>query len=86
MLKNNIFRLIKLVSMCLILFFLFDTFSVLLVSLLMYLKIKEFLFSWQDVFCSFIQTGYIGGLLLGAGIWIKIKIHEYKITKNNKCN
>lgn len=87
MLKNDFFRLIRLVLMCLVLFFLFDAASVLLASLLVYFKTEVFLLNWADIFSSFLQTGYIGGIVLGTAIWIKIKIQEHQIRKkNNRSN
>lgn len=87
MLKNDFFRLVGLVLMCLVLFFFFDAASVMLASLLVYFKTGVFLFNWQDIFSSFLRTGYIGGGVLGTAIWIKIKIQEHQVRKkNNRSN
>lgn len=83
MLKNDFFRLVGLVLMCLVLFFFFDAASVLLASLLVYFKTGVFLFNWKDIVSSFLQTGYIGGGVLGTAIWIKIKIQEHQVRKKN---
>ncbi len=79
--KSNFFLLIKLVIMCLILFLFFDLISVLLGSLIIYVKKGFFPFSWSDVFASFFKSGYVGGLILGGGIWIKIWLKERKKQK-----
>ena len=79
--KSNFFLLIKLMFMCLILFLFFDIISVLLGSLIVYFKKGFFPFSWSDVFASFFNSGYVGGLILGVGIWIKIWLKERKNQK-----
>jgi len=79
--KSNFFLLIKLMSMCLILFLFFDMTSVLLASLMVYFKKGFFPFSWETVFTSFFESGYVGGLILGVGIWIKIWLKERKSRK-----
>ncbi len=79
--KSNFFLLIKLMLMCLILFLFFNFISVLLASVIIYLKKGFFPFSWESVFVSFFKSGYVGGLILGFGIWIKIWLKERKNQK-----
>ncbi|WP_312217412.1 hypothetical protein [Pantoea vagans] len=81
MLKNNLFILIKLIFGCLILFLIADVVSELLASSIIYFKKGFFPFSWSDVFASFLKSGYVGGLILGVGIWIKIWLKERKKQK-----
>ncbi|MCX8957731.1 hypothetical protein [Erwinia psidii] len=81
MLKNNFFSLIKLILSCLILFLIADVVSELLASSIIYFKKGFFPFSWSDVFASFFKSGYVGGLILGIGIWIKIKVRERNESK-----
>ncbi|MEI7378204.1 hypothetical protein [Dickeya chrysanthemi] len=81
MLKNSLVRLSKLILCCLALFLVADTASVLLTSLIIYFKKDFFPFSWQDVFSSFFESGYVGGLILGVGIWIKVTLEERKARK-----
>ncbi|EFE94635.1 VENN motif pre-toxin domain-containing protein, partial [Serratia odorifera] len=79
--KSNFSLLIKLMLMCLMLFLFFDIISVLLASSIVYFKKDFFPFSWSDVFSSFFESGYVGGLILGGGIWIKIWLKERKSQK-----
>lgn len=81
MLKNNLITLSKLILCCLALFLVADTAVVLLASLIVYFKKDFFSFSWQDVFSSFCESGYVGGLILGVGIWIKVTLEERKDRK-----
>ncbi|ATA22518.1 hypothetical protein AWC35_18260 [Gibbsiella quercinecans] len=69
--------------MCMILFLFFDFISVLLASVIIYFKKGFFPFSWMDVFSSFFESGYIGGLILGVGLWIKAKLQERKVRKES---
>lgn len=79
--KIRLSILIKLMLMCMILFLFFDFISVLLASVIIYFKKDFFPFSWQDVFSSFFESGYVGGLILGVGIWIKVTLEERKARK-----
>lgn len=79
--KSNFFLLVKLIFICLILFLFFDIISVLLGSLIIYFKKGFFPFNWSNVFASFLESGYVGGLILGVGIWIKIWLKERKNQK-----
>lgn len=81
MLKNNLFSLIKLILSCLILFLIADVVSELLAASIIYFKKDFFPFSWSNVFASFLGSGYVGGLILGIGIWIKIWLKERKKQK-----
>ncbi|EXU74080.1 hypothetical protein BG55_19155 [Erwinia mallotivora] len=81
MLKNNLFILIKLILSCLILFLIANVISELLASSIIYFKKGFFPFSWERAFASFFESGYVGGLILGVGIWIKIKLKERKDRK-----
>ncbi|MCT4713945.1 hypothetical protein MUA01_02920 [Enterobacteriaceae bacterium H18W14] len=78
MLKNNFFLLGKLVVIGMVLFLFFDAISVLLATFLVYFKTESFLFNWKDIFTSFFRTGYLGGFILGVGLWIKVKLQERK--------
>ncbi len=82
MLKNNLFILIKLILSCLILFLIANVVSELLASSIIYFKKGFFPFSWESVSGSFFESGYIGGLILGIGIWIKVKLRERKDKKS----
>lgn len=81
MLKNNLFSLVKLILSCLILFLIGDVVAELLAAVIIYFKKGFFPFSWSDVFSSFFESGYVGGLILGGGIWIKIWLKERKSQK-----
>lgn len=76
--KSNFFLLIKLIFMCLMLFLFFDIISVLLGSSITYFEKGFFPFSWSDVFLYFFKSGYVGGLILGVGSWVKIWFKERK--------
>lgn len=76
--KNNLFSLVKLILSCLILFLIADVVAELLASMIIYFKKGFFPFTWSDAFTSFFRTGYVGGLILGVGIWIKIWLRERK--------
>lgn len=81
MLKNNLFSLVKLILSSLILFLIGDVLAELLASFIVYSKEGFFHFSWSDVFVSFFESGYVGGLILGVGIWIKIWLRQRKSRK-----
>ncbi|WP_103199419.1 hypothetical protein [Pectobacterium odoriferum] len=76
--KISLSLLIKLMLMCMMLFLFFDFISVLLASVIIYFEKVFFPFSWMDVFSSFLESGYIGGLILGVGLWIKACLQERK--------
>lgn len=78
MLKNNLFSLVKLILSCLILFLIGDVVAKLLASGIIYFEKGFFPFSWNDVSDSFFRSGYVGGLIPGAGIWLKIWLKERK--------
>ncbi len=80
--KSDFLLLIKFITMCLMLFLFFNFISVLLGSVILYFKKGFFPFSWSDVFDSFFRSGYVGGLILGIGIWIKVKLRERKDKKS----
>ncbi|WNJ81265.1 hypothetical protein RJE46_08570 [Cedecea neteri] len=83
MLKNSFIRISKLILGCLVLFLIADAVSVLLASLIVYAKKDYFLFNWRDVFSSFFEFGYIGGLILGVGLWIRSYLQERKDKRFN---
>ncbi|MCX0499397.1 hypothetical protein D3M71_09470 [Erwinia billingiae] len=72
MIKSNFSLLIKIIFMCLVLFLFSDIIVVLLGSSIIYFENGFFPFNWNDIFDSFLRSGYVGGLILGIGIWIKI--------------
>jgi len=78
MLRNNFVTLTKLIISCLVLFLFADAVSVFLSSLIIFFEKGFFSFSWRKVFTSFFRTGYVGGVILGVGIWIKIWLKERK--------
>ena len=71
MIKNNLNKLVVMILICLVLFFAADVASELLASFIIYFKAGFFEFSWKDVSVSFFTTGYVGGIVLGIGIWLK---------------
>ncbi|WP_242506252.1 hypothetical protein [Pectobacterium zantedeschiae] len=81
--KTSFSLLIKLMLMCMILFLFFDFISVLLASVIIYFKKDFFPFSWREVFSSFFESGYVGGLILGVGIWIKVTLEERKVRRES---
>ncbi|XYQ52720.1 hypothetical protein ACS91J_12575 [Pectobacterium carotovorum] len=81
--KISLSLLIKLMLMCMIIFLFFDFISVLLASVIIYFEKGFFPFSWMDVFSSFLESGYIGGLILGVGLWIKVSLEERKARKES---
>ncbi|MGC0795949.1 MULTISPECIES: hypothetical protein [Pantoea] len=81
MLKNNLVILIKLILICLVLFLIADIASEILSSSIIYFKKGFFSFSWSNAFESFLESGYVGGLILGVGIWIKMWLKERKDRK-----
>jgi len=83
MLKNNFFLFFKFVFLCMLLFFVFDAISVLLASLIVYFKADFFQFNWKDIFISFFRAGYVGGVIAGIGLYIKVKLQERK--KRDMC-
>lgn len=78
MLKNNITLLFKLEMGCMFLFFIFGAVAEILSTLLVYLKTSRFLFDGEEIFSTFFESGYIGGAILGLGIWIKILLNQRK--------
>nr|WP_314426845.1 hypothetical protein [uncultured Erwinia sp.] len=83
MIKDNFIRLYKLILSCLVLFLFADAISVFLSSLIIYFKKDFFSYSWGDVFSSFFESGYIGGLILGIGLWIKGLLQTRKDKKTS---
>lgn len=81
--KSNLSLLIKLMLMCLMLFLFFDIISVLLASSIVYFKKGFFPFSWSDVFSSFFESGYVGGLILGGGDLDKNLVKGEKKPENS---
>lgn len=71
MLKNNLFSLVVLIFSCLVLFLIADVVSELLASLIVFFEKGLFPFSWNNAFSSFFTTGYVGGIILGIGLWLK---------------
>lgn len=86
MLKNNLFSLVKVILSCLVLFLIGDVVAELLASAIVYFKKDFFPFSWESVFASFLESGYVGGLILGVGIWLKIRLKERKTRKSPPSN
>lgn len=82
--KINFLLLVKLIIICLMLFLFFDLVSVLLGSLIIYFKKGFFPFAWESVFTSFFNSGYVGGLVLGVGLWMKICLKARKDRQENK--
>ncbi|WP_071886762.1 hypothetical protein [[Enterobacter] lignolyticus] len=83
MLKNNFFSLIVLILSCLILFLVADVASELLASLIVFLEKGFFPFSWNDAFSSFLTTGYVGGVILGIGLWLKGLLQKRKKSNSD---
>ncbi|WP_241608573.1 hypothetical protein [Rosenbergiella epipactidis] len=79
--KSDFLFLIRLMAISLMLFLFFDFTSELLASSIIFLKKDTFSFSWERVFASFCESGYVGGLILGVGLWIKIVVKGYKEEK-----
>lgn len=71
---SSLLSLFKIILSCLCLFFIFDIVSVFIVSVISYFEKNVFLFNWKDVFSAFYETGYIGGVILGLGVWIRVTI------------
>lgn len=65
---------------CLILFLIGDVVAELLASAIIYFK-KVFPVQLERCFDSFFRSGYVGGLILGIGIWIKILLKARKGQK-----
>ncbi len=53
------------------------------VSTIFYFNDGEFLFSWKKALHIALIKGSITGLILGVGIWLKNKLHEYR-RKNSR--
>ncbi|KNC17583.1 hypothetical protein AC790_01030 [Pantoea sp. RIT-PI-b] len=51
------------------------------VSLLFYYSDGEFLFTWRNSLHTALSKGFVIGLLLGVGLWIKNKSQERKNKK-----
>lgn len=46
------------------------------VSTIFFIKDGAFLFSWEEALYIALKKGSIAGVVLGAGIWLKNKLHE----------
>ena len=46
------------------------------VSTIFYFKDGAFLFSWEEALYIALKKGSIAGVVLGAGVWLKNKLHE----------
>lgn len=86
MTKNDLYQLIVVIFMCLVLFLIFDAVSVLFASLIVYFKVGSFNFSWMDVSTSFFSTGYVGGIILGIGLWLKGMLQKRKEKRSKEKN
>lgn len=51
------------------------------VSTIFYLNDGAFLFSWEDALYIALKKGGIAGVILGAGVWLKNKLHERQSKK-----
>lgn len=80
--SGNFILLVRFVFQCMLLFLWLDAVSVFLASLIVYLKAGYFSFVLNDVFSSFLESGYAGGLVLAIGLWIKIKLQERSSKKD----
>ncbi|QUG76199.1 hypothetical protein GKQ23_14855 [Erwinia sp. E602] len=78
----NFILLVRLILQCMLLFLWLDAVSVFLASLIVYFKIGCFSFFLSDVFSSFFESGYAGGLGLAIGLWIKIRLQERSSKKD----
>ncbi|TNV09783.1 hypothetical protein FH968_23215 [Buttiauxella sp. B2] len=76
--KNDLYQLVVIVVLCCALFLCLDAISILLASLIVYFKVGVFSFEWENIITSFFTTGYVGGIVLGLGIWIKSMLQNRK--------
>ncbi|QPR29636.1 hypothetical protein I6G97_00495 [Edwardsiella hoshinae] len=76
MLENSFYRLLYLIVSCIILFLFLDIIAMLVASLIVFFKTGAFIFRWEGVFASFLSSGYVGGIILGVGLWVKIWLQE----------
>ncbi|MCT4713913.1 hypothetical protein MUA01_02735 [Enterobacteriaceae bacterium H18W14] len=51
------------------------------VSIVFYFNDGRFLFSWEDALHIALKKGSIAGVVLGAGVWLKNKLHERQSKK-----
>ncbi|MBG0626211.1 MULTISPECIES: hypothetical protein [Enterobacter] len=54
------------------------------VSIIFYFNDGEFFFSWKKALHISLIKGGVTGLILGVGVWLKNKVHEYRWKKSRR--
>ncbi len=74
--KVDIFWLLFLVVYCTALISVVLFICQLGVSTIFFIKDGAFLFSWEEALYIALKKGSIAGVVLGAGVWLKNKLHK----------
>lgn len=74
--KVGIFWLLFLVVYCTALISVILFICQLGVSTIFFIKDGAFLFSWEEALYIALKKGSIAGVVLGAGVWLKNKLHK----------
>lgn len=74
--KVGIFWLLFLVVYCTALISVVLFICQLGVSTIFFIKDGAFLFSWEEALYIALKKGSIAGVVLGAGVWLKNKLHK----------
>ncbi|MCX8957959.1 hypothetical protein EHW65_12005 [Erwinia psidii] len=79
--KNKTYELAKLIYRCFFVFFCICFMASFIGSVLFFLKVGSFLFDWKETMLLSLKKGFVIGLTLGVGLWIKARIQEHKHSK-----
>ena len=81
--KINLKDLLILVFYCICILFCAAVIGYLIASVIVYFKLGIFNIDWEVVLLDSLKKGYVGGTILGIGIWTKGKLKERQVNKKS---
>ena len=81
--KINLKDLLILVFYCICILFCAAVIGCLIASVIVYFKLGIFNIDWEVVLLDSLKKGYVGGTILGIGIWTKGKLKERQVNKKS---
>ncbi|GAA0503940.1 hypothetical protein GCM10009414_12070 [Tatumella terrea] len=81
--KINLKDLLILVFYCICILFFAVVIGYLIASFIVYFKLGIFNIDWEVVLFDSLKKGYVGGTILGIGIWTKGKLKERQVNKKS---
>ncbi|MCX8962643.1 hypothetical protein [Erwinia psidii] len=79
--RNKITQLFVLIGCNVFIFFILVFLGRLLATAFVYFKVGSFLFDWKETMLLSLKKGFVIGLTLGVGLWIKARLQEHKHSK-----